>query len=119
MELLKWEVQVEQMKELVRAAMREGAIGFSTSQLDLHVGEDGREVPSNHASADEVVALAGVLSEFDRGAVEIIPRSFGRGYDEADRELMIRMHEASGRPIELNLLFPSGEDPESWSKSQT
>ena len=27
-------------------AMREGAIGFSTSQLDIHVGEDGREVPS-------------------------------------------------------------------------
>ncbi|MBB84820.1 MAG: aminoacylase [Deltaproteobacteria bacterium] len=109
--------EIGQMKELVREAMREGAIGFSTSQLDLHVGEDGREVPSNHASADEVVALAGVLSEFDRGAVEIIPRSFGRGYDDADRELMVRIHEASGRPVELNLLFPSGEDPESWSKS--
>lgn len=109
--------EIEQMKELVRESMREGAIGFSTSQLDLHVGEDGREVPSNHASADEVVALAGVLSEFDRGAVEIIPRSFGRGYDDADRELMVRIHEASGRPVELNLLFPSGEDPESWSKS--
>ena len=109
--------EIEQMKECVRQAMREGAIGFSTSQLDLHVGEDGREVPSNHASADEVVALAGVLSEFDRGACEIIPRSFGRGYDDADRELMLRMHEASGRPVELNLLFPSAEDPESWSKS--
>jgi len=111
------EEEIEQMKECVRQAMREGAIGFSTSQLDLHVGEDGREVPSNHASADEVVALASVLAEFDRGACEIIPRSFGRGYDEADRELMLRMHEASGRPVELNLLFPSAEDPESWSKS--
>jgi N-acyl-D-aspartate/D-glutamate deacylase len=111
------EAEIEQMKECVRQAMREGAIGFSTSQLDLHVGEDGREVPSNHASADEVVALASVLAEFDRGACEIIPRSFGRGYDEADRELMLRMHEASGRPVELNLLFPSAEDPESWSKS--
>ena len=39
--------EIEQMKECVRQAMREGAIGFSTSQLDLHVGEDGREVPSN------------------------------------------------------------------------
>lgn len=111
------EDEIEQMKECVRQAMREGAIGFSTSQLDLHVGEDGREVPSNHASADEVVALSSVLAEFDRGACEIIPRSFGRGYDEADRELMLRMHEASGRPVELNLLFPSAEDPESWSKS--
>ena len=109
--------EIEAMKECVRQAMREGAIGFSTSQLDIHVGEDGREVPSNHASADEVVALAGVLSEFDRGACEIIPRSFGRGYDEADRELMLRMHQASGRPVELNLLFPSAEDPEGWSRS--
>jgi len=109
--------EIEAMKECVRQAMREGAIGFSTSQLALHVGEDGREVPSNHASADEVVALASVLAEFNRGACEIIPRSFGRGYDDADRELMLRMHEASGRPVELNLLFPSAEDPESWSKS--
>jgi N-acyl-D-aspartate/D-glutamate deacylase len=109
--------EIEAMRECVRQAMQEGAIGFSTSQLDIHVGEDGREVPSNHASADEVVALAGVLAEFDRGACEIIPRSFGRGYDAEDRELMLRMHEASGRPVELNLLFPSAEDPESWSRS--
>ncbi len=109
--------EIEAMKECVRQAMREGAIGFSTSQLDLHVGEDGREVPSNHATADEIVELCSVLAEFDRGACEIIPRSFGRGYDDADRELILRMHEASGRPIELNLLFPSAENPESWSLS--
>ncbi|MBJ18265.1 MAG: amidohydrolase family protein [bacterium] len=109
--------EIEAMKECVRQAMREGAIGFSTSQLDLHVAEDGREVPSNYASADEVVELCSVLAEFDRGACEIIPRSFGRGYDDADRELILRMHEASGRPVELNLLFPSAEDPESWSRS--
>jgi len=109
--------EIEQMKECVRQAMCEGAIGFSTSQLDLHVGEDGREVPSNHASADEIVELCSVLAEFDRGACEIIPRSFGRGYDDADRELILRMHEASGRPVELNLLFPSAEDPEGWSRS--
>ncbi len=109
--------EIEAMKECVRQAMREGAIGFSTSQVDLHVGEDGREVPSNHASEAEIVALASVLAEFDRGALEIIPRSFGRGYDEADRELMRRMHAVSGRPVELNLLFPSAEDPESWRRS--
>ena len=103
--------EIEAMKELVRQAMQEGAIGFSTSQLDLHVGEDGREVPSNHASADEIVALCGVLAEFDRGAIEIIASSFTTGYSEADRELILRMYEASGRPIELALVFPSAADP--------
>ena len=90
------------MQELVRAAMREGAMGFSTSQLDVHVGDDGREVPSNHAAAEEIVALASVLAEFERGAVEIIPRSFAQGYDAADRQLLLDIYEASGRPIELN-----------------
>ena len=103
--------EIEAMKELVRQAMQEGAIGFSTSQVDLHVGEDGREVPSNHASADEIVALSSVLAEFDRGAIEIIASSFTTGYSEADRELILRMYEASGRPIELALVFPSAADP--------
>ena len=49
--------EVAAMQELVRQAMRDGAIGFSTSQLDIHVGEDGREVPSNHARRDEIVAF--------------------------------------------------------------
>jgi len=83
--------EIAAMQGLVRDAMREGALGFSTSQIDVHVGEDGREVPSNHASAHEILELASVLAEFDRGAVEIIPRSFSRGYDEADRPRVARL----------------------------
>jgi len=105
------DAEIEAMKELVRQAMREGAIGFSTSQVDLHVGEDGLEVPSNHASADEIVALCSVLTEFDRGAVQIIAGSFASGYSESDRELILRMYEASGRPVELAPVFPSAADP--------
>ena len=75
------------MQELVRAAMHDGAIGFTSSQLELHVAHDGRGVPSNHANADELVALASVLAEFGRGSIEFIPRSFLTGYDDADREL--------------------------------
>jgi len=97
--------EIEQMKSLVRQAMQEGAVGFSTSQVDIHVGEDGREVPSNHASPEEIVALAGVLSEFDRGAIEIIPRSFNSGYDPDDRKLLLDLYWASGRPVEINPLF--------------
>jgi N-acyl-D-aspartate/D-glutamate deacylase len=106
--------EVEAMQELVRRAMREGAIGFSTSQIDLHVGEDGREVPSNHATAEEVVALCGVLAEFDHGAVEIIPRSFAQGYDEADRRMLRDIYAACGKPIELNILAPSLQHPMGW-----
>ncbi len=106
--------EIAAMQELVRAAMREGAMGFSTSQIDVHVGEDGREVPSNHAAPEEVIALASVLAEFGRGAVEIIPRSFASGYDEADRALLRDLYRASGRPIELNILVPNPAHPMGW-----
>ncbi len=106
--------EVTAMRELVRQAMREGALGFSTSQLAIHVGEDGREVPSNHASREEILALASVLAEFDRGALEIIPRSFAAGYDAGDRELILEMYRVSGRPIELNILIPTPDNPMGW-----
>lgn len=109
--------EIEAMKEMVRQGMKEGAIGFSTSQVELHVGEDGREVPSNHASADEIVALCSVLAEFDHGAIEFISRTFTAGYDEADRELILRMYEASGRPVELGPLVPNGDTPRGWQKA--
>lgn len=108
------EAEILQMKALVRQAMREGAVGFSTSQLDIHVGEDGREVPSNHASAHEILELASVLAEFDRGAIEIIPRSFSQGYDEPDRRLLRDLYRVSGRPIELNILVPNPDHPMGW-----
>jgi N-acyl-D-aspartate/D-glutamate deacylase len=109
--------EVAAMQELVRQAMREGALGFSTSQLAIHVGEDGREVPCNHAARDEILALSSVLAEFDRGALEIIPRSFAAGYDEGDRELVLEMYRVSGRPIELNLLMPTPDNPMGWQST--
>jgi N-acyl-D-amino-acid deacylase len=93
--------EIEAMKVLVREGMEQGAIGFSSSQLRLHVGEDGREVPSNFASPDEIVALCSVLADFDHGAIEFIPRSGNDGPDEEDCQLIREMYAVSGKPIEL------------------
>ena len=109
--------EISAMQELVRQAMREGALGFSSSQLDIHVAHDGREVPSNHASPEEVVALSAVLAEFGRGALEFIPRSFVEGYNSADRELIRAMYRACGRPIELNTLTPLPAAPDGWERT--
>ncbi len=109
--------EISAMQDLVRQAMREGALGFSTSQIEIHVGEDGRPVPSNLASPDELIALVSVLAEFDRGAIEIIPASFAEGYDAKDRELLYEMYRVSGRPIELNILLPSREHPMGWQET--
>jgi N-acyl-D-aspartate/D-glutamate deacylase len=109
--------EIAAMQELVRQAMREGALGFSTSQIDIHVGDDGRGVPSNHASPEEVIALCAVLAEFDHGAIEAIPRSFAQGYDAKDRELLHAMYRVSGKPIELNILTPTPQYPMGWQNA--
>jgi len=97
--------------------MRDGAIGFTSSQLELHVAHDGRGVPSNHASPEELIALAGVLKEFGRGSIEFIPRTFLNGYSDDDRSLVLAMARASGRPVHLNTLTAMPHAPEGWSRS--
>src|SRR5207344_3212000 len=72
--------------------------GFTSSQLDLHVAHDGRGVPSNHAAPFELVALASVLREFGRGAIEFMART-------------------SGRPVHLNTLTQMPHAPDGWSRS--
>ena len=54
-------------------------------------------VPSNLASADEIVALASVLAEFDFGSIEFIPKTFLEGYSDEDRDLILRLWRVSGK----------------------
>ena len=52
-----------------------------------------------------------------RGSIEFIPRTFLTGYDDADRELVLAMARASGRPLHLNTLTLIPHAPEGWSRS--
>jgi N-acyl-D-aspartate/D-glutamate deacylase len=109
--------EVDAMRDLLRQALVDGAVGFTSSQLELHVAHDGRGVPSNHAAPDELVALAGVVGEFGRGSIEFIPRTFLTGYDDADRALIRSMAGASGRPVHLNTLTMMPHAPDGWRRS--
>ncbi len=56
--------EIAQMQELLRECLDAGAIGLSTSYVDMD--ETLQPVPSRYADLDEVDALASVLSEFGR-----------------------------------------------------
>jgi N-acyl-D-aspartate/D-glutamate deacylase len=109
--------EIDQMRALVREALDDGAIGFTSSQLELHVAHDGRGVPSNHAAPQELVALASVLGDVGRGSIEFIPRTFLTGYDDDDRALVRDMARFSGRPVHLNTLTLLPHAPDGWSRS--
>jgi N-acyl-D-aspartate/D-glutamate deacylase len=108
------DAEIRQMAGLVTAAMREGAVGFTSSQLDLHVTHDGGPVPSNLASPAELVALAGALGPFPSGAIEFISRTNLEGNAPADRALMIDMCRASGKPMNVEPLQPLPTAPDGW-----
>jgi N-acyl-D-aspartate/D-glutamate deacylase len=109
--------EIREMQQLVDQAMREGALGLSTSQLDVHADHEGKPVPPNLATADEIVALSSVLAGYREGALEHLCRSFAIGYDESDRRLLADMARASGgKPIHANLLLRFTNDPDAWRR---
>ncbi len=109
--------EIGAMCGLLRAAMRDGAIGFSSSQLDIHADHEGRPVPSNLAAADELIALSAVMGEFDHGMVEFLPRSGSEGYSPEDRSLMLAMSAAAAKPMNVNPLTRFPACPDGWERS--
>ncbi|MCL6646416.1 MAG: amidohydrolase family protein, partial [Dehalococcoidia bacterium] len=81
--------EIEAMCALLAAALDAGAVGFTSSQLDMHVDQHGDPVPSNLASRDELVALASVLADRPHGVIEFISRSNLEGHDDASRLLRL------------------------------
>jgi N-acyl-D-aspartate/D-glutamate deacylase len=61
------EAEIAEMRRLVLEAVRAGAIGFATSTLEQHNGENGIPMPSRLADEREMMALTGALGEAGRG----------------------------------------------------
>jgi N-acyl-D-aspartate/D-glutamate deacylase len=94
--------EVEQMKTLLRAGLAAGGMGFSSTWSPSHNDHTGNPVPSRCASAEELIALCAVVSEFPGTQLEFIP-AVGEFSDDTFR-LMGRMSAAANRPLNWNLL---------------
>ena len=108
--------EVAAMADLARDALRDGAVGFTSSQLDLHVDHHGNPVPSNLAAHDELVAIAAVLGDFEHGAIEFISGTNLEGHSDDDRRLMLDMCAAAGKPMNINPLQPLPTMPDVWRR---
>ena len=63
--------EIEAMCELVEESMTAGALGISSSYVDMD--ENGRPVPSQYADIDEKIALAKAMAKSGRGIWQIVP----------------------------------------------
>jgi N-acyl-D-amino-acid deacylase len=97
--------ELARMQDLVRAAMREGALGVGSSLI---------YAPAFYADTGELIALAAAAAELGGGYISHI-RSEGDRYLEAIDEL-IDIAEASGARAQIYHLKPAGEA--NWYKSE-
>src|SRR5881397_2481976 len=90
--------EIAEMQRLLGIALEEGAWGWSTTVSPTHAGPKGEPVPTRLAANDERVALGRTLGEFNRGIIEILPPGAGQP-DDADRQHLLDVARASGRPV--------------------
>jgi len=97
--------ELARMQDLVRAAMREGALGLGSSLI---------YAPAFYAKTDELIALAKAAAEFDGGYITHM-RSEGDRYLEAIDET-IAIARTAGARAQIYHLKPAGLA--NWGKSE-
>jgi N-acyl-D-amino-acid deacylase len=95
--------QLERMQELVRAAMREGALGVGSSLI---------YPPAFFATTDELIALSQAAAEFGGGYITHMRSEANRLLEAIDEAIAIAR--ATGERVEIYHLKAAGE--KNWPK---
>ena len=98
--------EVAEMRRLVMEAVQAGAVGFATSTLEQHNGENGVPMPSRLADEHEMMELTGALGEAKRGVFMLT-----KGM-ETTVPWLESIAARNGRPVMIAALFVDPNDPE-------
>ena len=107
--------EIQQMKEVLKAGVRAGAIGFSTNQNPVHMYADGTPIQSRFATNEELIELACALGEINQGAVQISRGSMGVSVPIPESlKLFEEMSSRSGRPVIWQSIAHRWDKPNEW-----
>ena len=106
---------LDAMKREVRAAIRAGAMGFTTSRTRNHQTPDGHPVASRIANWDEVRQLVGVMGEERAGIFEIAGENTGFDPERVNDYLgrLKSLAVETGVPVTFGM-FSSRIAPDFW-----
>jgi N-acyl-D-aspartate/D-glutamate deacylase len=105
---------IAQMREISKVAMRQGALGFSTSRSMNHRSANGDPTPGLRAAEDELTGIALGLQDAGRGVLQFIS-DFDQPSLEAEFAMLRRIIVSSGRPMSLSLAQKHSA-PNHWRK---
>lgn len=101
--------EVVQMQDLLRQCIAAGAIGMSTSWIDID--HENRPVPARLASADELDALCAVLGEHGR-ALQAVPEFWNRDLVLTRIDMLADLSRKHGIMTTFSPVFHSSAQPE-------
>lgn len=108
--------EIETMCQLTESAIRNGALGFTTSRTWAHRTSTGQSIGTLKATADEVVGVAQGLNRAGTGVIQLISDAYQSGDDDlVDRELDLlgRIVDEVGRPMSFTVQ-QNDETPNRW-----
>ena len=107
--------EIDEMCRLMEEAMAAGALGLSTSYVDID--EDGRPVPSRLADMREKVALCKAMAKSGRGVLQTVPYFIDIEQQLANIEELGDISLASGVVCSVAPITYSPVAPENWKRS--
>ncbi len=110
------EDEMVRMADLVKEALKAGAMGFSSSRASTHVTPDNTPVASRIAEWEEIDRIVAAMAELDAGIFQVGP-DIASG--PAHRAFLARLRElalAYRRPVMFGVLATKqGDDPTGWA----
>jgi N-acyl-D-aspartate/D-glutamate deacylase len=104
--------ETAKIAKLIGEAIDAGALGFSSTTLNQHMGFEGKPLACRNASREEMKAYANQLKARGKGAIEIaLTRQVGV-LEQDQCELLDFLLTESGRPVTFIALFDRDDIPE-------
>jgi N-acyl-D-aspartate/D-glutamate deacylase len=109
------DAEIEQMCAIMEQAMADGAIGLSTSYVDID--EDGRPVPSRLADMREKIALCKAMAKSGRGVLQTVPYFIDIEKQLENIQELGDLSLAAGIVCSIAPITYSPVAPENWKRS--
>ena len=109
--------ETQKIAALIREAVMSGALGFSTTMLNNHIGHGGRPLACRMADKAELAAYARAVGSTGKGVIQAALTPEVSVVSDRDFELLEMLLKESGRGVTWSALLYRDDKPDACEKS--